>query len=95
MNNNIYDSLGKDISFPKVNPLDYPSDKCSECGNEVYIPGIIFKNIPGIEFGQGTETVQVPIKVFVCSKCGELSNIDKETLNKKTNIVEPSKNIII
>lgn len=72
---------------PNVNPLDYPSDKCI-CGNEVYVPGIIFKNVPGIEMGQGAETVQVPIKVFVCSKCGELSNADKEIINHHNAVKE-------
>lgn len=72
-------TFGSNSFTPKVNPLDYPNDKCSACGNEVFIPGVIFKLIPGLELGQGkAENVQIPIKVFVCSKCGELSNMDKE-----------------
>lgn len=93
MNNsplNIGNTLGANYA-PKVNPLDYPSDTCSNCGNEVFIPGVIFKNVSGIELGQGAETVQVPIKVFVCSKCGELSNADKEILNSHNNIKDTIK----
>lgn len=81
-------TFGGNTFTPKVNPLDYPSDKCSACGNEVFIPGVIFKVIPGLELGQGTEDVQVPIKVFVCSKCGELSNLDKETLQHHNDVKE-------
>ena len=79
---------------PNINPLDYPSEGCSSCGNQVFIPGVIFKKVPGILLGQGTEVVQIPIKVFCCSKCGELSPYDKETLEEHDNIKEKS-NLII
>ena len=99
MNNNlnIGNTLGSNSFTPKVNPLDYPSDKCSNCQNETFIPAVIFKNVPGLELGQGTETVQVPIKVFVCSKCGELSNSDKEILSahEKTKESLKSTKIIV
>lgn len=99
MNNsplNIGNSLGAQQTFaPKVNPLDYPSDTCSNCKNDVFIPGVIFKIIPGLELGQGAENVQVPIKVFVCSKCGELSNADKEILNSHKKTQEQIKSNII
>lgn len=78
---------------PKVNPLDYPSDKCSKCGNEVFVPGVIFKTIPGVIVGNGKDDVQVPLKVFVCSKCGELSDYDKKILNAKEE--KKSTNLII
>lgn len=94
---NIGNSLGAEFA-PKVNPLDYPSDKCSNCNNEVFIPGVIFKIIPGLELGQGPDNVQIPIKVFVCSKCGELSNADKEILNTHEKVKESinkKSNIII
>lgn len=91
-NINLGNTLGSNSFTPKVNPLDYPSDKCSNCGNEVFIPGIIFKTVPGLELGQGTENVQVPIKVFVCSKCGELSNYDKEILDAHAKTKESLKN---
>lgn len=97
MNANISgNTLGNGFTQPNVNPLNYPSESCS-CGNEVFIPGIIFKKVPGVVVGQGSEEVQVPIKVFVCSKCGELSPIDKETLEKNKKVQEDVKksNLII
>ena len=84
---NIGNSLGANYA-PKVNPLDYPSEKCTNCDNEIFIPGVIFKNVPGLELGQGAENVQIPIKVFVCSKCGELSSADKEILNSHNKTQE-------
>ena len=77
-------------SVPNINPLDYPTEVCSACGNQVFIPGVIFKKIPGILMGQGSETVQIPLKVFCCSKCGELSPYDKETLEEHDNVKEKS-----
>ena len=74
-------------SGPNINPFEYPSEVCS-CGNEVFVPGVIFKKIPGVLVGQGSETAQVPIKVFCCSKCGELSPYDKETLEEHDNVKE-------
>ena len=91
---------GSDLgaNAPKINPLDYPTEKCS-CGNEIFIPGVIFKKIPGILIGQGNEDVQFPLKIFCCSKCGELSPYDKEMLeehDKKKKKVMPKKtNLII
>ena len=80
--------MDKDIfkgNMPNVNPFEYPSEQC-QCGNEVFIPGVIFKKIPGMVLGQGSEPVQVPLKVFCCSKCGELSPYDKETLEEAEKI---------
>ena len=71
--------MDNQLKMPNVNPLEYPTVKCS-CGNEIYIPGVIFKDIPGIALGQGTDNVQVPIKIFYCSKCGKLSKYDEEML---------------
>jgi hypothetical protein len=79
--------------MPKINPFKYPSEKCS-CGNEIFVPGVIFKKIPGMLVGQGTEDVQAPIKVFFCSKCGELSPYDKE-LFAEANEEKPKTDLII
>lgn len=93
-------TLGKNIgsNTPNINPLDYPTETCS-CGNSVFVPGVIFKKVPGILVGQGSETVQLPLKVFCCSKCGELSPYDKEILEEHEKVkeqVEPKKtNLII
>lgn len=84
---------------PKVNPLDYPRVECTNCGNTTFIPGINFFKVPGLELGAGGETVEVPIKVFVCSKCGELSPQDQETIRKheevKNSVNNTKSNLII
>lgn len=67
---------------PKVDPLKYPTEKCEKCGGIVYKNGYIFKKIPGLEIGNGTEDVQYPVPVFVCNTCGELCKADKELLEK-------------
>lgn len=71
-------------NMPKVNPFNYPSVKC-QCGNEIFVPGMIFKKVPGVLMGQGAEDIEVPIKVFYCTKCGELSPLDKEMIEKETS----------
>ena len=45
----------------------------------------------------GTDYVPVPIKVFVCSKCGKLSPSDQKILNEEKKIKEQvtKTNIII
>ena len=68
------------LKMPNVNPFEYPSVKCT-CGNEIFVPGVIFKDIPGVALGE-RENVHVPIKIFYCSKCGTLSPADKEMLSK-------------
>lgn len=84
---------------PKVNPLDYPSVECTHCKNNVFVPGIIFYKVPGLELGAGSETVEVPVKVFVCSKCGELSPQDQDTIQRhnevKNSINNTKSNLII
>lgn len=88
---NIKDDINIGSSSPNINPLDYPTEKCT-CGNEVFIPGVIFKKVPGILIGQGSEAVQVPLKVFCCSKCGELSPYDQEILNNHAKVKEQAEN---
>lgn len=57
--------------------MDYPTAKCSSCGNSLFQPNVIFKEIPGLVVGK-TEPYFYPMKVFVCTKCGELSPLDKQ-----------------
>lgn len=67
----------------KVNPFAYPSEVCEECGNDVFQPGLIFKLVPGILLGEGTETVPVPVKIACCSKCGSMSPLDRKMLEEQ------------
>jgi hypothetical protein len=74
-----------------INPFEYPTTKCS-CGNEIFTAGVMFKEIPGIAVGSSNEKEYVPIKVFVCSKCGKLAPQDAEFIEKeskqiKTNLI--------
>lgn len=74
-------AFNANISNPeKVNPFDYPTLKC-ECGNETFTPAVIFKQIPGILVGNAEEkTMDIPIKVFICSKCGKICPSDAKIL---------------
>lgn len=99
MKNKLTDTFDTNISSPeKVNPFEYPTLKC-ECGNETFVPAIIFKQVPGILLGNAEEkTVDIPIKVFICSKCGKISPTDekilKETEEKAAKAVSKS-NLIL
>lgn len=86
-------ALDNNIKLPNINPMDYPTVKCS-CGNEIYTPAVIFKDIPGVAVGS-TENIQFPIKVFICSKCGELSAYDKELLNETNKVKSKNSDIIL
>ena len=77
---------------PKINPLKYETEKCDACGNTVFVPGFIFKRIPGLEVGNGTDDVLYPIPVYYCAKCGTISAVDREALeldktDTKTNLI--------
>jgi DNA-directed RNA polymerase subunit RPC12/RpoP len=65
-----------------VNPLNYPSVVCDNCGCEVFSPAMVFKRIPGVVAGSGTEESLCPIPVYICSKCGELMPDYKKTVQK-------------
>ena len=85
---------GMGMEEPNIDLSEYQNTKC-ECGCETFIPTVIFKQIPGLLVGAADQKfVEVPIKVFQCSKCGKLlPSIEKE-LNKK-NDSSTNKKIII
>ena len=77
---------------PKINPLKYPTEECDMCKNTVFTQGYIFKRIPGLEVGNGTDDVLYPIPVYYCAKCGTISSVDREALEldkteTKTNLI--------
>lgn len=71
----------------RVNPLDYPSVICPDCGTKVFIPAAVFKKVPGILLGTGAEEELIPIQVYVCAKCHKLlpefEQLEKESEPKK------------
>ena len=95
MNNNMGVAGGfNGMTPPAVNPFSYPSEICSKCGSEVFVPGVIMKKVPGVLLGEGVEFISVPIKVAVCAKCGTLSPSDEkkyEEETKKAKEVEKTK----
>lgn len=66
----------------RINPLDYPSVPCEKCGCEYYKQVAIFKKIPGIVAGTGSEPIIYPIPVYICEKCGELMSEYKKDFEK-------------
>ena len=81
-----------EFNAPQINPFAYPSEVCPECQNEVFVPGVILKKVPGILLGAGEETVSVPIKVAVCSKCGALSESDRKRYDEETQKAQKTSN---
>lgn len=96
-NKELVDFANEMASMPKVNPFEYETVKCPECGKEDFIPAMRFKKIPGILIGQ-KEDAYYPHKVFLCKNCGELSPISKyemEEIMKMTKQEEKKSNIIV
>lgn len=72
----------------RVNPLDYPSVVCPDCGTKVFIPAAVFKKVPGLLLGNGGEEQIIPIQVYICAKCHKLmpefEQLEKEPEPKNT-----------
>ena len=78
----------KDInlgSSPNINPLSYPTTKCDKCDNIFFRKVTIFKEVPGIAVGAGVDTLDMPIDVYICDKCGAILKRDREILEKVEN----------
>lgn len=75
--NELMDSMN---SVGNINPFEYPSQKC-ECGNEIFINGVIFKEIPGVLVGSKDKEI-IPVPVYVCSKCGEICPSQKKIIEE-------------
>lgn len=78
-------------SGPIINPLKYPSTKCDNCGNELFEEKIIIKKIPGMIAGNGTDDVNYPLPVYVCSKCGTIEKTYRDILEKGKKYQEEHK----
>lgn len=90
-NKNLINSTNQN-STVSLNPLEYPSVVCDKCGCETFYLSYVFKKIPGMLVGSGASDELMPIKVFVCTKCGELMPEYKNTKtesdnNKKSNLI--------
>lgn len=85
------EDFGKLQNGIQVNPFEYPNEKC-ECGNETFVPGYIVKKIPGMLVGASDEKeVGVPVKVFLCAKCGKLSPADQKMFDEETKSAKAHK----
>ena len=83
------------MSAPSINPFEYPTVKCS-CGNETFVPAVMFKSIPGAVVGEAGQSVDLPLKVFICSKCGKLCPKDQEMMtSEETETKKETKSSII
>jgi len=72
----------------KVNPFEHPTLKCDKCGNELFVPQVMFRQVPGILLGSDEKVVNIPMKVYACSRCGELSPEDKEIIAKEEKLAK-------
>lgn len=82
-------NMGNASAMQNINPLEFESVKCPKCGNEIFIPGVMFKNIPGVMLGMGAEPIPYPIKVAICSECHSLAPAYEQML-KKNNKADSS-----
>lgn len=71
----------------KINPLKYPNVKCDKCGCETFTQAVILKKISGIEVGTGSQDQIINLPVYICTKCGEILEEDRNLykLNEKTS----------
>ncbi len=76
---------------PVINPLKYPSVTCDNCGCDLFEEKIILKKIPGMVAGNGTEDINYPVPVLVCSKCGSIEKSYRELLEKGAKYQEEHK----
>lgn len=77
---------------PQVNPLDYPSIKCKKCGSILFGSAVVLKEIPGTLIGAAGETVQYPLKVFICKKCGEILDSDIKMYKLEKDLEDNTEN---
>lgn len=66
----------------RINPMDYPAVKCSECGGQIFVPGLLLRKVPGALVGDAGNDVQAAVKVFYCVNCRALSPSDQEMLDE-------------
>lgn len=64
----------------EIDPRDYPTYKCDKCGNETFVPAVIFKTIPGVVVGKAGEDINEPLNVFICAKCHAIIKEDRKLL---------------
>lgn len=69
-------------SMAQFDPTDYPIVTCDKCGGNMFVPAVVFREVPGIYVGDAThEKLQLPVhKVYRCAKCGEMFISDREML---------------
>ena len=76
---------------PVINPLKYPSIKCDNCGGELFEEKLVLKKIPGMVAGNGTEDINYPVPVLVCSKCHTIEKSYRDLLEKGSKYQEENK----
>ena len=86
------DLLGGLGSMPKVDPRNYETIKCSNCGGIVFDTKYVLKRVSGMELGQGAKSMMVPLNVLVCANCGNILEddikgykLEKDLETKKNN----------
>ena len=70
---NINANVAQGDTSQGINPsiiISSPNVVC-ECGNKVFIEGVILKKVSPLVTGSQTESIY-PIPVYQCSKCGKI-----------------------
>jgi hypothetical protein len=61
---NMNGPLELNITLDKTDPVT------CKCGNDVFIPGLMFRKVSKFLTGSGKDGI-IPIEIYCCSKCNE------------------------
>jgi len=56
----------------KTDPRNYDTVRCDKCGGIVFDNKTILKKVSGVEVGQGSKPIFIPLPILVCAKCGAI-----------------------
>jgi DNA-directed RNA polymerase subunit RPC12/RpoP len=59
--------LNMNVSLKDTTPV-----ACEECGNEIFVEGVMLRKISRFVTGTAQDAL-MPIPVFTCSKCGHVN----------------------
>jgi|TARA_R100000479_G_scaffold111170_1_gene55931 predicted RNA-binding Zn-ribbon protein involved in translation (DUF1610 family) len=81
--------MGKEFNMNDGKGLNITPDQledfvCEGCGNQTFVPVMIFKKLSAVYSPAGKDTM-VPLQVFKCDECGKIA---KEFLPKEAQTNE-------
>jgi len=71
-------NLNKESNGPHINPAEYESITCDNCGCALFRSAVIIKKIPGLLVMSSHEYEYIPDNILVCNNCGMPMKKDRE-----------------